>query len=161
MGIFESAKGVVSGNGQLLSTYGSAQEDFIKAIQIVSTNCVAMVRRSKGARGESKDSSVNSRLDKTLKASATAVVNLFESGKLQRIDDPAYYKQFSDASETCTGKLNELVSVLKILPGGKDFSWEDDEDTNIAETELQAAIAAIEAAKNRLLDPSQWGPAEG
>merc|ERR1712137_324342 len=155
--IFESAKGVVSGNGQLLSTYGSAQEDFIKAIQIVSTNCVAMVRRSKGARGESKDSSVNSRLDKTLKASATAVVNLFESGKLQRIDDPAYYKQFSDSSETCTAKLNELVAVIKDLPGGKDFSWEDD-DTNVAETELQAAVAAIEAAKNRLLDPSQWGP---
>eukprot|EP00339_Tiarina_fusa_P030402 CAMPEP_0117083992 /NCGR_PEP_ID=MMETSP0472-20121206/59125_1 /TAXON_ID=693140 ORGANISM="Tiarina fusus, Strain LIS" /NCGR_SAMPLE_ID=MMETSP0472 /ASSEMBLY_ACC=CAM_ASM_000603 /LENGTH=2110 /DNA_ID=CAMNT_0004812821 /DNA_START=731 /DNA_END=7063 /DNA_ORIENTATION=- len=158
--IFESAKGVVSGNGQLLSTYGSAQEDFIKAIQDVNTHCTAMIHRSKGARALTKDSSIHSKLDKSLKASATAIINLFESGKLQRIDDPAYYKQFSDASEACTGKLNELVSVLKVLPGGKDFSWEDD-DTNIAETELQAAIAAIEAAKNRLLDPSQWGPGEG
>ena len=155
--IFESAKAVVSGNGQLLSTYGSAQEDFITAIQSVNTNCVAMINRCKGARGTTKDGALHIKLDNSLKASALAIINLFESGKLQRIDDPQFYKQFSDSSEACTGKLNDLVGVIKFLPGGKDFSWEDSDDSNVAETELQAAIAAIEAAKNRLLDASEWG----
>jgi len=158
--IFESAKGVVSGNGQLLSTYGSAQEEFIEAIQKVTMHGVRMANRAKGARATTGDGSLQMKLDKALVDAGHALVDLFESGKIQRIDDPAFYKAFSDTSETCTGKLNDLVAVIKHLPGGKEFSWEDDEE-NFAESELQAAIAAIEAAKNRLLDPSQWGPVEG
>lgn len=158
--IFECAKGIVSGNGQLLSNYGCNQDDFISAIQKTASHCCSMIGRSKGVRvscASMKElNSTLPKLDKQLKESILAVVYLFECGKLQRIDDPMFYKQFSDSSETCTTKLNDFVSILKLLPGGKDFSWEDDEDSNLAENELQAAIKAIEEAKNRLLDPSSW-----
>ena len=74
-----------------------------------------MINRCKGARSTTNDTSIQIKLDKALKAASLAVVNLFENGKLQRIDDPSYYKQFSDSSETCTGKLHVLVQQQEDL----------------------------------------------
>ena len=158
--IFESAKGVVKGNGQLLSTYGSSQDDFIKSLREIDIQCVAMINRTKGARKLTNNDAIHTQIDTSIKSVVQSLVNYFEAGKLQRIDDPQYYKKFSDHSEAVTGKLNDFVTAIKTLPGGKDLSWEDSDD-NVAETELQNAIAAIEAAKNRLLDISTWKPVAG
>jgi talin len=159
--IFDAAKLLVRGNGKLLSAYGSSQEEFLASVTEVFTKAVLMIQHTKAGRGLTGDAAIHAKLDDTLKNSANAVIAFLENGKVQRIDDPSYYKKFSEFSEACTLKLNDFVAVIKLLPGGKDFSWEDNEDENVVESELQAAINAIEAAKNRLLDAANWTPVQG
>lgn len=154
--IVENAKTLAKTNGILLSTYGSALDQFVAAVQSISEETRSLMAESKGARGLTEDRTIQSKLDSAIKSFSLALCGMLECGKTQRVDDPAFYKQFSDASENCTSTIHELVASAKLLPGGEGLDLDDSVYENAAEAELQAAINAIEAAKSKLLDPSSY-----
>ena len=156
-----AARAIAKTNGALLSTYGSDQDSFIKAVHETAIEAKRLIENAQKVRSTTQASQSVIKFDDNVKAVINTICAMLETAKLQRIDDPTYYKKFSDSSELCITKLHDLISSLQLFPGGEGLNLEDNDSEDVANSELQAAIAAIEAAKNMLLDPSKWIPADG
>ena len=153
--VVESARTIAKANAELTASATTSQEELIQtskesAVQI-SAAVIRLLSDASGASKISNDITVQKEICEGATSTALATVDLLTSVQYMRPNDSNSVQHISGASAVVVTHINELVSSLRKLPGAQDLELEETDLAELAERELLAAAAAIEASAQRLL----------
>jgi talin len=132
--------------------FASNQEELIKAAQEASSGVEKMMNTARGAAQLTQDTNVRNNLASSCREAARQMVNLLETGKLNR-QDPATQAKLEESSGAVTNSIQNVVTALRALPNAKDLSLEESSNLeNLAESELLNAARVIEEAAKTLMN---------
>eukprot|EP00029_Vermamoeba_vermiformis_P010761 TRINITY_DN573_c0_g1_i1.p1 TRINITY_DN573_c0_g1~~TRINITY_DN573_c0_g1_i1.p1 ORF type:complete len:2463 (-),score=953.41 TRINITY_DN573_c0_g1_i1:48-7436(-) len=132
--------------------FASNQEELIKAAQEASTGVEKMLNTARGAAQLTQDTNLRNNLAGSCREAARQMVNLLETGKLNR-QDPATQAKLEESSGAVTNSIQNVVTALRALPNAKDLSLEESSSLeNLAESELLNAARVIEEAAKTLMN---------
>jgi len=152
----EAVRSVSAANAHLVAATTQDQvQQVVTSATEVSESIVQLLQNSKGA-ASNADPKVTKELNNISIEISSSILDLLESAKGKSHDLEAR-KKISEASGHVVDKINDIVSVIRKLPGAEKFALVEDfgEDLDeLAHKELRAAAAAIEAAAKSLLNAS-------
>ncbi len=132
--------------------FASNQEELIKAAQEASSGVEKMMNTARGAAQLTQDTNIRNNLANSCREAARQMVNLLETGKLNR-QDPATQAKLEESSGAVTNSIQNVVTALRALPNAKDLSLEESSNLeNLAESELLNAARVIEEAAKTLMN---------
>eukprot|EP01099_Mayorella_cantabrigiensis_P007648 TRINITY_DN688_c1_g3_i3.p1 TRINITY_DN688_c1_g3~~TRINITY_DN688_c1_g3_i3.p1 ORF type:complete len:869 (+),score=255.68 TRINITY_DN688_c1_g3_i3:1816-4422(+) len=154
----EAVRSVSAANAHLVAATTQDQvQQVVTSATEVSESIVQLLQNSKGA-SSNADPRVSQELNNISVEVSQCILDLLEAAKgTGKSHDLESRKKISDASGHVVDKINDIVGVIRKLPGAEKFALVEDfgEDLDeLAHKELKAAAAAIEAAAKSLLGAS-------
>mmetsp|Transcript_9000 Transcript_9000/g.13608 ORF Transcript_9000/g.13608 Transcript_9000/m.13608 type:complete len:2173 (-) Transcript_9000:100-6618(-) len=146
-----SLRSIAKETANLVAASNSSQDELVKVIRSMTAANDQLVQNMVGSLRLTPDNEVHKGLMEATKSNVHCASSLFDMIRAQRSDNPQSQQHVSEASTALADSLHATVVAARRLPGGEHLELEENDLGSLAEKELLAAAAAIEAAANRLM----------
>eukprot|EP01104_Vermistella_antarctica_P018056 TRINITY_DN6574_c0_g1_i1.p1 TRINITY_DN6574_c0_g1~~TRINITY_DN6574_c0_g1_i1.p1 ORF type:complete len:2432 (+),score=758.04 TRINITY_DN6574_c0_g1_i1:122-7417(+) len=150
--VLGDARGIAKATAEMLNSHGrEVMEDLESGAKEVAEATVALLNNVKTVSKSAPNQEVRNSIMNCTKAAAEDTLAFFDAIRTDRPNDDNAENVVSSTAEKVNNTVVQLVAALRQLPGAEDFELEENSLESMAEQELLAAAAAIEAAAARLM----------